>query len=314
MKKALVVGIDHYPSAPLSGCVNDAKNISELISRNEDGSPNFDCKLLTSDVSEIKRPNLREAITKLFDGDGDMALLYFAGHGTSNNLGGYLVTQDATKYDEGVSMAEILALANKSRIKECIIMLDCCHSGYVGTTPEIDNKAVIKEGLSILTACRSDQLSGEVNGSGLFTSLVCDALRGSASDLLGTITTASVYAHVEPIFTAWEQRPLFKTHISKTTALRKCKPLLDPNILRELTTFFHSSTTPHKLDSTYEPDAEPKNHPNEKIFAKLQRCTQKGLVKPDGEDHMYYAAMNNKSCSLTPLGQFYWHLAKAGKI
>ena len=46
----------------------------------------------------------------------------------------------------------------------------------------------------------------------------------------------------------------------------------------------------------------------------LQDYCRNGLVRPDDEEHMYYAAMNNKSCSLTAKGQFYWHLAKVGKI
>ena len=44
MKKAYVVGIDEYLNHPLSGCVNDANVVSELLSHNADGSPNFDVK------------------------------------------------------------------------------------------------------------------------------------------------------------------------------------------------------------------------------------------------------------------------------
>lgn len=42
MRKALVVGIDQYPSCPLHGCCNDADSITNILSQNEDGSPNFD--------------------------------------------------------------------------------------------------------------------------------------------------------------------------------------------------------------------------------------------------------------------------------
>lgn len=314
MKRALIIGIDDYVDAPLKGCVNDANNVFNLIQRNEDGTPNFDCKKLISSKITITRAVLKENIEKLFKDEADMVFLYFSGHGTSNNLGGYVVTQDAAKYDEGVSMADILKYANSSKAKECIIMLDCCFSGHLGTLPEIDNKAVIKEGVSILTASRSSQVSVESGGNGLFTSLVCDALRGGAADLLGTVTTASIYAHVEPIFSAWEQRPLFKTHISKSTVLRRCKPKIDPEILRELKVLFPSSDSKIALDKTFEPEEEPKGHPNEKIFAKLQACRALDLVRPNGEDHMYWAAINSKSCSLTALGQFYWHLVKANKI
>jgi hypothetical protein len=314
MKRALIVGINDYDGSPLKGCINDANNIHNLIQRNEDGTPNFDCKKLISSEVRVTRAILKENIEKLFKDEAEMAFLYFSGHGTSNNLGGFIVTQDAAKYDEGVSMSDILKYANNSKAKECIIMLDCCFSGHLGTLPEIDNKAVIKEGVSILTASRSSQVSVESGGNGLFTSLVCDALRGGASDLLGSVTTASIYAHVEPIFSAWEQRPLFKTHISKSTILRRCKPKINPETLRELKTFFPRVDFKLPLDKTFEPEEKPKGHPNEKTFAKLQACRALNLVKPDGEDHMYWAAMNNKTCSLTPLGQFYWHLVNANKI
>jgi len=314
MKRALIIGIDHYDGSPLTGCINDANNIYDLMNRNEDGTPNFDCKKMISSEGRINRANLKENIEKLFKDDADTAFLYFSGHGTSNNLGGYIVTQDAKKYDEGVAMYDILNYANASKAKECVIMLDCCFSGHLGTLPQINNSAVIKEGVSILTASRADQVSMESGGSGLFTSLVCDALRGGASDLLGSVTTASVYSHVEPIFGAWDQRPLFKTHISKSTILRRCKPFIEPEIIRELGVIFKSPDYRLQLDKSYEPTEKPLGHPNEKIFAKLQACRAQGLIKLDGEDHMYYAAMNNKHCSLTAMGQFYWHLVKAKKI
>ncbi len=151
----------------------------------------------------------------------------------------------------------------------------------------------------------------ESDEGGLFTSLVCDALKGSVADLLGVVTTASIYAHVEPIFGAWEQRPLFKTHISRPTPIRFCKLQIEPIRLRKLTELFEKPTIQHKLDKTYEPDEEPKGHKNETKFQILQDFCRNGLVRPDDEEHMYYVAINNKSCSLTPKGRFYWHLTKA---
>ena len=45
-----------------------------------------------------------------------MALLYFAGHGSVNDLDGFLVTQDAKRYDEGVSLTEVLTRANEYEV------------------------------------------------------------------------------------------------------------------------------------------------------------------------------------------------------
>ena len=42
MKKALVVGINEYPKIPLSGCINDARDIARILEKNENGSRNFD--------------------------------------------------------------------------------------------------------------------------------------------------------------------------------------------------------------------------------------------------------------------------------
>lgn len=37
MRKALVVGVDDYEQCPLYGCCNDADDIANILSRNEDG-------------------------------------------------------------------------------------------------------------------------------------------------------------------------------------------------------------------------------------------------------------------------------------
>ena len=67
------------------------------------------------------KSKLKTMIVELFSGDNDTALLYFSGHGFLNELGGYLVTPDHAKYDEGISMNEILILANNSKSKDKII-------------------------------------------------------------------------------------------------------------------------------------------------------------------------------------------------
>ena len=81
MKKALVIGIDDYATCPLSGCVNDAEAIAQLLERNGDGSPNFSVKLVTSDNETVTSALMDEVIGELFKGDADTALLFFAGHG-----------------------------------------------------------------------------------------------------------------------------------------------------------------------------------------------------------------------------------------
>ena len=124
MRKALIVGIDDYPEAPLSGCVNDAKKVCDVLSKNQDGSPNFDCRAFLAPKGNITRHVLRENVKNLFAHEAEVSLFYFSGHGTVNNLGGYLVTQDYEVDDEGVSMHDIITFANDSKTREVILILD----------------------------------------------------------------------------------------------------------------------------------------------------------------------------------------------
>lgn len=219
MRKALVVGLNDYPSAPLDGCVNDAVRMEQVLQKNGDGSPNFSVRTL---LDSATRRELRESIENLFHGENDVALLYFSGHGIIKSSGGYIVTTDFDRYDEGISMIEILAYANQSKARDKIIIFDCCHSGALGN-PIIGNGnlAQLSDGLTILTASRSYEVSMEVGGAGVFTSLLLDAFQGGAADLRGYITPESLYSYVDEALGAWDQRRVFKTNVSRFTHLRR---------------------------------------------------------------------------------------------
>jgi hypothetical protein len=316
MRRALLVGIDDYPSEPLAGCVNDAEAMERLLRRHDDGGVNFDTQLLTSDEERVTRGRLREGIDELFADPAEVGLLYFSGHGTENDLGGYLVTSDAALYDEGVSLADVLALANRAaHIGEVAIIIDSCHSGWLGTIPAADNAhASLREGLSILSASRSSQPSLEQGEHGLFTELVCSALDGGAADILGNVSVASIYAYVDQAFGAWDQRPLFKSHVSRMLSLRTAKPAIDIAVVRRLPDWFESPDADFSLSPRHEPTAKPQDSEAEATFRCLQRCNRVKLVDPIDEEDMYYAAINSTGCRLTALGRFYWKLADDGRI
>src|SRR5258708_28575971 len=162
MRRALIVGIDEYPKSPLRGCVNDATEIARLLRRHEDGSPNFECQMLTAPPFPITRAILKGKIEDLFRDESDVALLYFSGHGFANDLGGYLVTPDGERNDEGVSMVDVITLAKGSRVGEVVILLDCCYSGALGALPPLINLTVLREGISIRTPSRGSQVSVEM--------------------------------------------------------------------------------------------------------------------------------------------------------
>jgi hypothetical protein len=315
MRKALVVGINDYPNAPLRGCVNDAAAIGNVFATHGDGSPDFAIKFITSPSESITRPRLKAEIDALFSGDPDIALFYFSGHGFINSLGGYIVTTDFKKYDEGVSMDEILILANQSKAKDKVVILDCCHSGAFGS-PAITgtNVAQLSEGLSVLTASRDSESALEIKGCGVFTALVVDALQGGAADLRGHITPGSIYAYVDQALGPWDQRPIFKTNVTRFTSLRTISPPVSHSTLRRLIDHFPKPQDEHKLDPSYE-FTDPRANPAKvAIFKDLQKLEGVGLVVPVDEEHMYFAAMNSKSCRLTALGFQYWRLVKEKRL
>jgi hypothetical protein len=314
-RRVLVVGIDEYPDAPLTGCVNDAVAVGRLLQAHENGDPNFSVRTMLQPSQEVTRSALRGALDLLFRDEADVALFYFAGHGTENNLGGYIATSDSRRYDEGIALTDILTMANRSKARECVILLDSCHSGHMGAVPAVDNElAHLREGVSILTAARAGQTAVEANGGGLFTELLCGALEGGAADVLGITTVAAVYAYIDQALGPWDQRPLFKASLSKLVSLRDNRPAVEREVLRQLPTWFPKSDYVFPLDPSYEPDAEPKNAENERIFLQLQRCRAAKLIDPVGEEHMYFAAMNRAACRLTPLGRHYWRLARSKRI
>lgn len=315
MRGALVVGINDYPGARLHGCVNDANEIAGVLRTHGDGGPNFAVNLLTAPAATVSRSMLRDSIEQLFASDCDFCLFYFSGHGLIKSTGGYLVTPDAKRYDDGVAMDEILTLANQSKAKDKVILLDCCHAGALGN-PAItqDAMAVLSEGLCVLTASRNSESALEKNGRGVFTSLVVDALKGGAADLRGHITPGSIYAYVDPVLGPWDQRPMFKSNVTRMPSLRLVPPPVSLEILRKICTYFLRPEYEYALDPSYETETAKTNPANVAIMKDLRQLASVGLVVPVGEEYLYFAALNSKSCGLTALGRQYWRLVNAERV
>jgi len=325
MRRALIVGIDYYQNiTPLYGCVNDAHSVKAVLERHASGSINFDVKILTATGPQqlVERPVLRDAIEKLFtDGEPSVALLYFAGHGYIESTGGFLCCSDTKQGHDGLSLGEIIAFANKSKAKNKVIILDSCHSGVAGSSAIDRNFSEICEGMTILTASSAEQYASENNGSGVFTTLLVDALNGSACNLVGEVTPGSVYAHIDQSLGAWEQRPIFKTNVKSFVSLRQVQPPIALAELQRLAEFFPTSGYIFALDPSFEPKRNegeellPLPDPdNTSKFAILQRMNRVNLVVPVDAEHMYYAAMESKACRLTVLGEHYRSLVARKRI
>jgi hypothetical protein len=327
MRKALVVGVDYYSSgSSLYGCVNDSFAVKTMLDRHADGSVNFGVIHLTGTgpMDLVERRALRASIVELFKGDGEVALLYFAGHGHIESTGGYICSSDSQDGSDGVPLSEIVTLANQSKFQNRVIILDSCYSGVAGGSALKQSVAEIEEGVTILTASTAEQYANEVNDAGVFTTLLVDALGGAASNLVGDITPGSVYAHVDQSLGPWAQRPVFKTNVKRFVSLRKVQPPIELEELRRISEFFPDPGHNFQLDPTFEPE-RPETHPpaapvvpppdpsNTAIFAILQKYNRTGLLIPDAK-HMWHAAMESKTVRLTALGEHYRKLAARDRI
>ncbi len=85
MKKALIVGIDNYLHvSDLTGCVNDAHDVANVLARNADGSLNFDIKVMTatSESNIVKKMNWRKQLRSCFRGTMKLYCSIFLGMAT----------------------------------------------------------------------------------------------------------------------------------------------------------------------------------------------------------------------------------------
>lgn len=225
------------------------------------------------------------------------------------------MTQDAEKYNEGISVYEILQIANESNARDKIIILDCCNSGHMGNLPIVKNDmALLSKGVSIITATNAKQNSHSTSSGSLFTSLLIQSLQGGAADILGKVSIPGVFSYLDQALGFFHIRPLFKSHVESLVSLRDCKPALELDILQKITEYFHTDDFLFPLDPEFEPTFD--NHLIEKvkILEHLQKFRDARLLLPVGESHMYDAVMQSKECSLTAHGRYYWLLVKNGLI
>ena len=331
MKKALIVGTDDYDHCPkLKGCVRNAIEMAAVLRVNGNGSPNFDVRLITSDRDKVTTNILEEAVNELFQGELETALFYFSGQGAINDdvTSGYLVAQDGGGSALGLSVHDLLENANRASpdIKSTVILLDICHSGIAGetTTDSLGRPyPQLGQGVTILSACHKDGVAEKQKNQGRFTDILIEGLQGAASNILGKISPASLYAHVDQTFDAWDQRPIYKANVQQSVNLREVEPKIPTEILRNLPLYFWTPSYQYKLDPSYEPNRgeeseKLKNIPvidsNVKIYRQLQKCNQHGLVTPTSYPFMWHSAVYSSTVKLTALGAFYWRMAKKGSF
>lgn len=328
VRRALIVGINTYDSGNnLRSCAADAAAMRDVLERHSDGEKNFDCVALLDtlqDGSPITRPGLRASLTELFEFDGD-ALLYFSGHGFLSPTGGLLCTTDGTTGDWGIRMQEVVEMAQRSHACQILLILDCCHSGDIANLVAMgggQNPLVtLRENVTVIAASRATQGAVEAGGHGVFTAALLDALEGGAANHMGFVTASALYEYVSRRFTAWDQRPVYKTNATDVLVVRECAPLIERLKLNQLPNLFPTADYKYHLDPEYEPEDENGNVKEPVNREKVERAQlfksyrDAGLLKAsDGKTQLYWVARRGETVELTPRGQEYWWLVVNNKI
>lgn len=140
-KKALLVGVNYNGTASqLNGCINDALNISTMLSTKYT-FPSANIKILTDDTeTKPTHDNLLTAFTQLLKSGeaGDLLFFSFSGHGS------YILDKnndETTGYDEMIITADLKGILDdelkaliKTHLKKNVTLFalfDCCFSGTV---------------------------------------------------------------------------------------------------------------------------------------------------------------------------------------
>lgn len=231
-RKAFVVGIDEYDKKPLHNCINDARDIAEILKMSEYG---FDVTTLYN--QDATRRNVLLSLNALFEGDTEFALFYFAGHGVVSSLGTYLACHDMDDVDLGIDLDTLRRLiVSKTRDDlSIVVILDCCHSGAASIRGGFDvdtrnmtngdvNTSVpfLGVGNVVIAACKPEQYAQEDHalGHGVFTYYMLEGMYGDAADHEGKVTIPRLFDYVAHHFkNRINQSPVFKGDIVGSVVL-----------------------------------------------------------------------------------------------
>lgn len=110
--------------------------LPDLLQRHYDGTPNYNVRLITSASTadgRLLRELLKSCSITLEEPNSFTSL---RATGPQTPWGAELVTPDYSVNSLGVSMNDVLTLANDSPASEVTLILDCCFSGDLATSQD----------------------------------------------------------------------------------------------------------------------------------------------------------------------------------
>lgn len=169
----------------------------------------------------VSRAKLREKQREFFSvGEGGQLLYYFYGHGCLRDVIGVFVTSDGQPDDEGISMSDVVSLAQNSKAHEVVLIFDCCHAGAAipaATSASVPTGDLSRPGCSILAACSEQQQGWETANRnhqllGAYSAHVLDGLEGKATYGTTQVTINLLVEYIKTQFASWKQQPIADIH------------------------------------------------------------------------------------------------------
>jgi GTPase SAR1 family protein len=191
-KYALLIGVSTYEGLNnLPGTQKDIEEMQRILQDSDIG--NFDEVKLLHNPSD---PTVMQiAIQTLFSERqrDDLLLLYFSGHGITDNNGRlYLATCKTHKNlfeATTVPASFVHNIISISKSKRQVIILDCCYSGAFAkdwsfkSSNSFDIQAQLGgEGRAVLTSCTAVEYSIEQEGAGVYTRYLIEGIQTGAAD------------------------------------------------------------------------------------------------------------------------------------
>lgn len=208
---ALLIGISNYNKGLdlLPSAVKDVDALRQVLLNSEIGG------FADGDVVVLKDAEkgvIETAIYHLFANrkPDDLLLLYFSGHGVTDDRRDFYFTGISTSKDAlpptAVSSVYVQGEMDKSRSQRQVVILDCCHSGAFPKGMKAKDIGTVDlklggEGRAILTAADSSQYAFEQEGFdlSLYTHFLVEGLKTGAADRDedGDVSVDELHVYVE---------------------------------------------------------------------------------------------------------------------
>ena len=200
---ALIIGIDKYENVQnLDYAVSDANSIASLLKDNFN-FPSKNVKVLLN--NEATYLNIRESLDEISSlaKENDRVLIFFAGHGLTNDLPGggemgYILPIDGKRdklFATSIPMEDMKRISSMSQSKHMLFLIDACYGGLAATgarglsstTPNFIDKITSDKSRQIITAGgRGEQVIEKSEwGHSAFTMNLIRGLKNGKADFNG---------------------------------------------------------------------------------------------------------------------------------